>query len=148
MTPATLSRNLHQITQALLLRNSRFAQDSLINLQSLPNDPDIFSRILRYEIMALGELVLGINEEPQLKPYEDLPRLAELASRALTSGEEAKNSLSQAGQYFQTLSKDVQAMMKKTPNNVHRGVLLILAAKHYENIVGFMASQPLARAPK
>ena len=122
---------LSAVTKALLVRNSRFAEEILANPFSAENP------IIQFHIRALAELTLRINEEPQLKAYEDLPLLAEdvIAMFSEPSGDRVKT----AKEIFNRINKDVQVMMKKTPNNVNRGVNLILAANHYVQIAEILS---------
>lgn len=117
---------LSSVTKALLVRNSRFAEEILAS-PILTENP-----IIAYHIHALAELVLRINEEPQLKAYEDMPLLAENVIGMFS--EASGDRLKIVQEIFDRINKDVQVMMKKTPNNVNRGVNLILAANHYVQI--------------
>ena len=118
---------LSSVTKALLARNSRFALEILA-----ANPPAGQNPVIWHHIQSIAELTLRINEEPQLKAYEDLPVLAEnvIAMFAAPSGDRLKTSR----EIFDRINKDIQALMKKTPNNVNRGVNLILAANHYLQI--------------
>lgn len=128
MSSLVLQEALSAITKALLVRNSRFAEEVLANQFS--GRPE--NRIFEYHLRALAELVVRINEEPQLKAYEDLPLLAE--NVAAMFSDPSSDRLKTAKEIFDRINKDVQVMMKKTPNNVNRGVNLILAANHYVQI--------------
>ena len=117
---------LSAVTKALLVRNSRPAEEVLAKKFSDENP------VIAYHLCALAELVLRINEEPQLKAYEDMPMLAENVMEMFS--EPTGDRLKIAHEIFDRINKDVQVMMKKTPNNVNRGVNLILAANHYVQI--------------
>ena len=106
--------------RALVQRNSRLIEEALQLSRQEPNE------FLRLKLKAIADLVLHINEEPQLKAYEDLPLLADCALAALTGKDEAVR----AQELFEKLSKDIHALMKKTPNNVNRGMNLILLSLH------------------
>ncbi|GEM_PF-2986796 len=134
-----LAEVLSSVTKALLARNSRFAQQVLDAPPPSEDDP-----VIRHHIRALAELTLRINEEPQLKAYEDLPKLAETVMAMFENPSE--NHLKTAREIFDRINKDIQILMKKTPNNVNRGVNLILAANQYLEIAEIVVANSVARS--
>jgi phosphate transport system protein len=103
-------------------------------------------RTVWHYIILLARLTFQINEEPQLKAYVDFPRLSEAVIRILETSidlflkgkpeevewrEQQKNDIKALDE---KLVKDIQILMKKTANNVNRGVNLILAANYFIQI--------------
>ena len=121
-----LEHSLQKVTKALVLRNSRFAEE-VLREELLSGE----SGMMWHHIRSIAELTLRINEEPQLKAYEDLASLADAVILMLSTSE---NRLKEVMEIYDRISRDIQAMMKKTPNNVNRGVNLILLANHYVQI--------------
>jgi phosphate transport system protein len=94
----------------------------------------------------IAERAIDLNEAPQLKPYQDLPRLAELAqgqmSRALDAFVEA--SVEKAEEvlkgdelldalYFKIFNELLGFMMEDS-KNIRRATSLLFVAKHLERV--------------
>jgi phosphate transport system protein len=94
----------------------------------------------------IAERAIALNEVPQLKPYEDLPRLAELAqsqvakaldafvagsaeqAEAVLKGDELLDAL-----YLKILN-DLLGYMMEDSRNIRRATSLLFVAKHLERV--------------
>lgn len=98
------------------------------------------------QAVNIAEKALIINEEPPLKPYEDLPRMAEgvrkMASESLQAFmdknlEKAKELL-ESDDFIDALNdkiyEDVQKIMAKKPDQIRTGVSLIMVAHNLERV--------------
>ncbi len=95
--------------------------------------------LVNRKLKQLAQLSFNINEEPQLKAYEDLPVFSnlilenfKLKSEAFINQVDVNTILCEENdkkiqELNKKLCRDIQVLMKKTPNNVNRGVNLILA---------------------
>ncbi len=131
-----LSGALREVAKAIVLRNSRFAEEVLNH----PDPAETAALPVWFHIRSAAELALRINEEPQLKAYEDLPKLAELTALLIESDERSDGKLKEAKELFERINKDVQVLMKKTPNNVNRGMNLILIVSHFVAVATIVSS--------
>lgn len=140
--------------KALLARNSRYGDEALQKASEVEalgkemcgesagrfsgfhRDLELFWEHTRF----IAETALRINEEPQLKAYEDLPLLIQhthemirAAFQSVLNGtgldaDSLRERRRLVSEIDERLAKDIQALMKKTPNNVNRGVNLILVS--------------------
>ena len=98
------------------------------------------------QAVNIAEKALVINQEPPLKPYEDLPKMAEVAGGMVR---EALNAFMEqdADKAKQILEKDdiidglndkiyeeLQKLMEKTPQSIRTGVSLIMVSHNLERV--------------
>lgn len=94
----------------------------------------------------IARVAIDLNDEPQLKPYVDLPRMAELASHmlraaldAFTSGD-AKTARAvidrddDVDELYNHIFRDLIEMMVSDPSTTTRAARLLFVAKHIERI--------------
>ena len=94
----------------------------------------------------VGEQVIELNKEPQLKPFEDLPQIASKTKKMVKSALDAfvnrdpdlAERVCEADDEVDALKRkvfdDVVLIMQKNPSAVLRGVRLILVSRHFERI--------------
>jgi len=95
---------------------------------------------------------LRLNREPQLKPYIDLPRMAEVVQGMLLDGLDAFTT-SDPEKALETIRRDDQAdelykrvydelihFMTTDPTTVTRGVELLFIIKHLERIADYVTN--------
>lgn len=94
----------------------------------------------------IARAAIDLNDEPQLKPYVDLPQMAEIASAmlrsaldAFTSGdaESARNLIKrddEIDELYNRVFRDLIASMITNPSSAPRAARLLLVAKHLERI--------------
>lgn len=94
----------------------------------------------------IARAAIDLNDEPQLKPYVDLPRMAEIASAmlrsaldAFTSGdaESARNLIKRDDEIddlYNRVFRDLIASMITNPTSAPRAARLLFVAKHLERI--------------
>ncbi|MBA3439250.1 MAG: phosphate signaling complex protein PhoU [Pyrinomonadaceae bacterium] len=94
----------------------------------------------------IARVAIDLNDEPQLKPYVDLPRMAEQASHmlraaldAFTSGD-AKTARAvidrddEVDDLYNHIFSDLIEMMVSDPTTTTRAARLLFVAKHIERI--------------
>ena len=94
----------------------------------------------------IARVAIDLNDEPQLKPYVDLPRMAEHASHmlraaldAFTSGD-AKTARAvidrddDVDELYNHIFRDLIEMMVSDPSTTTRAARLLFVAKHIERI--------------
>lgn len=98
----------------------------------------------------IARAALDLNDEPQLKAYIDLPKMAEHASAMLraaldsfTSGdsEAARQVITQddaIDSIYNQLFRDLIEMMVNDPTTVSRAARLLFVAKHIERIADYV----------
>ena len=96
--------------------------------------------------MDIGEQVIELNKELQLKPFEDLPQIASKTKKMVKSALDAfvnrdpdlAERVCEADDEVDALKRkvfdDVVLIMQKNPSAVLRGVRLILVSRHFERI--------------
>ena len=94
----------------------------------------------------IGEQVIELNKELQLKPFEDLPQIASKTKKMVKSALDAfvnrdpdlAQRVCEADDEVDALKRkvfdDVVLIMQKNPSAVLRGVRLILVSRHFERI--------------
>ena len=94
----------------------------------------------------IGEQVIELNKELQLKPFEDLPQIASKTKKMVKSALDAfvnrdpdlAERVCEADDEVDALKRkvfdDVVLIMQKNPSAVLRGVRLILVSRHFERI--------------
>ena len=94
----------------------------------------------------IAERVLQLNQEPQLKPYIDLPKMAEKTQSMVKSALDAfvKKDAGMAKGVCETddvvdnlndrVFEELVGIMQKDPSSVTRSIRLILIARHLERI--------------
>jgi phosphate transport system protein len=98
------------------------------------------------QAVNIAEKAIVTNQEPPLKPYSDLPKMAEIAQimvrESINAFVEADKQKAQdvlkRDDEMDTLNekifKDLQELMKKTPDTVNRCVSLIMVAHNLERL--------------
>ena len=94
----------------------------------------------------IARVAIDLNDEPQLKPYVDLPRMAEQAAHmlraaldAFTSGD-AKTARAvidrddDVDELYNRIFRDLIEMMVSDPSTTTRAARLLFVAKHIERI--------------
>ena len=94
----------------------------------------------------IARAAIDLNDEPQLKPYLDLPRMSELASGmlhdaldALTHGDatrafEVIERDDEIDRLYEKIFGDLIGLMTSEPDTSTRAARLLLVAKHLERI--------------
>ncbi len=94
----------------------------------------------------IARVAIDLNDEPQLKPYVDLPRMAERASHmlraaldAFTSGDGAAARLvidrdEEIDALYNHIFRDLIEMMVTDPTTTTRAARLLFVTKHIERI--------------
>ena len=94
----------------------------------------------------IARVAIDLNDEPQLKPYVDLPRMAEQASHmlraaldAFTSGDaiQARSVIDRdddVDELYNHIFRDLIEMMVSDPGTTTRAARLLFVAKHIERI--------------
>jgi phosphate transport system protein len=94
----------------------------------------------------IARVAIDLNDEPQLKPYVDLPRMAELASSMLRAALDAFTSRNaqvareiierddEIDQLYLQIFHDLIELMVKEPGTTTRAARLMFVAKHLERI--------------
>lgn len=94
----------------------------------------------------ISELMLKIKEENYIKPLIDVPRAADVAREMVKEAIDAyvnkdielakkvckKDEI--VDEYYETILKDLQELMKKNPDYIGQGIILIQVAKYIERI--------------
>lgn len=94
----------------------------------------------------IAERAIQLNEEPQLKPWVDIPRMAELAQRmlkgaldALVEGDadRARKVLEQDGEVdelYHQIFRELLSYMIEEPKTTRRAMAILFVAKHLERL--------------
>lgn len=94
----------------------------------------------------IARVAIDLNDEPQLKPYVDLPRMAEQASHMLRSALDAFTSGDaktarvvidrddEVDELYSRVFSDLIEMMVSDPSTTTRAARLLFVAKHIERI--------------
>ncbi len=94
----------------------------------------------------IAERVLALNEEPQLKPYIDLPRMAEIAREMIRGSLDAfvredcqlANSIRRKDAEIDTLNeqifRELLTFMLEDARTIHRALLIMQVSKNLERI--------------
>jgi phosphate transport system protein len=94
----------------------------------------------------IAERVLALNEEPQLKPYIDLPRMAEIAREMIRGSIDAfvredcqlANSIRRKDSTIDTLNeqifRELLTFMLEDARTIHRALLIMQISKNLERI--------------
>ncbi|SCG82566.1 Phosphate transport system protein phoU homolog [Proteiniborus sp. DW1] len=94
----------------------------------------------------ISELMLNIREEDYIKPLIDVPKAAEVAREMVKEAIDAyvnkdvelakkvckKDEI--VDEYYETILMDLKNLMKKNPDNIEQGIILIQVAKYIERI--------------
>lgn len=94
----------------------------------------------------IGEKVILLNEEPQLKPYIDLPRMAEIAEEMIRESldalvnedEKLANKVRMDDDKIDDLNeqmfRELLTFMIEDPRTIHRALLIMQISKNLERI--------------
>lgn len=94
----------------------------------------------------IGERAIDLNQAPQLKPYQDLPRLAELTQKQMAraldafvdaSAEKAEEVLTGdelLDALYSKILNELLGYMMEDSKNIRRATSLLFVAKHLERV--------------
>ena len=100
----------------------------------------------------IARVAIDLNDEPQLKPYVDLPRMAERAAEMLHAALDAFTSNDAAAarviiarddevdELYDRVFHDLLALMISDPSTTTRAARLLLVAKHLERISDYVTN--------
>ena len=98
----------------------------------------------------IARVAIDLNDEPQLKPYVDLPRMADLATQmlraaldAFTSGDAmaARAVITrddEIDELYNRIFHDLIELMAQDPTTTGRAARLLFVAKHLERIADYV----------
>ena len=98
------------------------------------------------QAVNIAEKAIQIGQDPPMKPYIDLPKMAEIARQMVHDGlnafmerdaEKAKEILEKDDEIDalnDRIYEDVQKLIKEKPDNVRQGVALIMIAHNLERV--------------
>ena len=123
-------------------------QPTAIDLRFITTAIKITGHLERIGDMAvnIAEKVMLLNEEPQLKPYIDLPRMAELVGDMIEDSLDSfvKSDLKQAEKVRQMeqviddlneqIFRELLTFMMEDSRNIHRALLVMQVSKNMERI--------------
>jgi len=123
-------------------------QPTAIDLRFITTAIKITGHLERIGDMAvnIAEKVMLLNEEPQLKPYIDLPRMAELVGDMIEDSLDSfvKSDLKQAEKVRQMeqviddlneqIFRELLTFMMEDSRNIHRALLVTQVSKNMERI--------------
>jgi phosphate transport system protein len=142
-----MENQIDQDCTDLLLKNE-YSSDDLLFVIAVSRTAPIIERIADHAV-NIAKHALNIINEPQLKPYIDLPKLALVAQEMVL---DSLNALTRQNCQLahQTIRKDDQAdslyhsiheelieIMQRNPKTVRCVVELIFIAKHLERIADY-----------
>lgn len=94
----------------------------------------------------VAERAIQLNEEPPIRPYVDIPRMATIAEAMLTdaldafvAGDAAKARAvlgqdDEVDELYHKVFRELVDLMAKDPSLTHRGMAILFVAKHLERI--------------
>ena len=123
-------------------------QPTAIDLRFITTAIKITGHLERIGDMAvnIAEKVMRLNEEPQLKPYIDLPRMSELVGNMIrdsldsfiNSDLEKAEQVRRLEQVIDDLNeqifRELLTFMMEDSKNIHRALLVMLISKNMERI--------------
>ena len=123
-------------------------QPTAIDLRFITTAIKITGHLERIGDMAvnIAEKVMLLNEEPQLKPYIDLPRMAELVGGMIKDSLDSfvKSDLEQAEKVRRVeqviddlneqIFRELLTFMMEDSKNIHRALLVMQVSKNMERI--------------
>jgi phosphate transport system protein len=123
-------------------------QPTAIDLRFITTAIKINGHLERIGDMAvnIAEKAVLLNKEPQLKPYIDLPRMADLVSEMIKSSLDAliKNDLEMAEKVQQKeqivddlneqIFRELLTFMMEDTKSIHRAILIMQISKNLERI--------------
>jgi phosphate transport system protein len=123
-------------------------QPTAIDLRFITTAIKITGHLERIGDMAvnIAEKVMLLNEEPQLKPYIDLPRMAELVGGMIKDSLDSfvKSDLEQAEKVRrmeqviddlnEQIFRELLTFMMQDSKNIHRALLVMQVSKNMERI--------------
>jgi len=98
------------------------------------------------QAVNIAEQALAINQEPQIKPYQDLPRMAQAVRRMVRdaldafmekNGDKAKDVLERDDQIDEINDKiynEIQKVLTQKPEQIRTGISLIMVSHNLERI--------------
>lgn len=96
--------------------------------------------------VSICEKIIRLNQEPQLKPYIDLPRMSEIARKMIKDGLEAmiNENVELANQVRmnddlvddlnEQIFRELLTFMIEDPRTIHRSILIMQISKNLERI--------------
>jgi phosphate transport system protein len=100
----------------------------------------------------IAKHALAINNEPQLRGYVDLPRMAGIVQEMLVAGLDAFTAVDSERAWdvirrddevdvlYRAISDELQRLMMDEPSTVGRAVQLLFVAKHLERIADYVTN--------
>lgn len=131
-----------------ILVTGRYNNEDLRFILAVSKTAPIIERISDHAV-NIAKHALILIDEPQLKPYIDLPRMAEVAQEMLLKG---LNALTRqdcilalktireddlVDHYFKRIYAELIEIMEKDPKTVKRAVELLFVIKHLERIADY-----------
>ena len=98
------------------------------------------------QAVNIAEKALAINQEPPLKPYQDLPRMAEEARRMVRDAmdafmesdpEKARAILERddrVDEFNDKIYEEIQLILVKSPEHIRTGISLIMVSHNLERV--------------
>ncbi len=114
----------------------------LARRQPVASDLRFITRALKLvtDLERIGDLgvnmcerVIELNQEPPLKPYVDLPRMAEDVQGMLLAQRVIERDVN-IDAYYQQIFRELLTYMMEDPRNIHRATRLQSIAKYLERI--------------
>jgi phosphate transport system protein len=123
-------------------------QPTAIDLRFITTAIKITGHLERFGDMAvnIAEKALQLNDEPQLKPYIDLPRMTDLVSGMIKDSLDSfiRNDLAMAERVRRTeqvvddlneqIFREILTFMMEDSKSIHRGLLIMQVSKNMERI--------------
>jgi phosphate transport system protein len=123
-------------------------QPTAIDLRFITTAIKITGHLERIGDMAvnIAEKALQLNDEPQLKPYIDLPRMTDLVSGMIKDSLDSfiRNDLAMAERVRRTeqvvddlneqIFREILTFMMEDSKSIHRGLLIMQVSKNMERI--------------
>lgn len=123
-------------------------QPTAIDLRFITTAIKITGHLERIGDMAvnIAEKTLQLNEEPQLKPYIDLPRMTDLVSIMIKESldsfissdlhlaEKVQQTEQRVDDLNEQIFRELLTFMMEDPNSIHRSLLIMQISKNMERI--------------
>jgi phosphate transport system protein len=123
-------------------------QPAAIDLRFITTAIKINGHLERIGDMAvnIAEKAIMLNEEPQLKPYIDLPRMADmvgemikfsldaLVKNDLMLAEEVRDKEHDVDELNEQIFRELLTFMMEDPKSIHRAIIIMQISKNLERI--------------
>ncbi len=143
----SLENQIDEHCTHILMENRCSSSDMFFTI-AVSHTAPIIERIADHAVNIAKHALVLINE-PQLKPYIDLPELARIAQQMLINGLDAltrddcalaRQTIRQddrADELFHRIYDELVQMMERDPKVVRRAVELLFVIKHLERIADY-----------